>query len=125
MIESATTNMWFDDHGILCSIAKKHPPQTEEQIEQTMKDFIKLSGGRKLCMLADITDAVPAKKETRERAADEFPKHVKAIALLTRSPLSKMIANLFFALKPPTYPMKMFNDPEEGREWLKQYLKQE
>src|SRR5687767_10005488 len=110
IIESATTTMWFDDHGILCSIAKKHPPQTEEQIQQTLKDFIALSGGRKLCMLADITEAVPAEKATRERAAEEFPKHVKAIALLTRSPLSKMIANLFFALKPPTYPMKMFTN---------------
>ncbi|MGQ0829315.1 MAG: DUF7793 family protein [Bacteroidota bacterium] len=47
---------------------------------------------------------------------------MKALALLTRSPLSRMIANIYLTLKKPAYPTKVFSDETEARKWLKQYL---
>ncbi|HTF05407.1 MAG TPA: STAS/SEC14 domain-containing protein [Bacteroidia bacterium] len=122
IIETATSTMWFDQSGILCSISKKHPPQTIEEMQKSLDEFMAITSGKKLCMLADITNASTVNKETREFAAAELTKIVKAIALVSTSPLGKMVANLFFALKPPTYPMRMFNDVDEAREWLKKHL---
>jgi hypothetical protein len=42
--------------------------------------------------------------------------------MITTSPVSKMIANLFFGFKPPSYPVKMFTNKEEAVSWIKQYL---
>lgn len=75
-----------------------------------------------MCMLLDITYARPSRKEDRDEAAELLAKVVKAMAMVSRSPLGRMIANLFFGLKPPPYPVKMFSDEKEAKEWLRQYL---
>ncbi|MEQ8471077.1 MAG: hypothetical protein RIC35_07825 [Marinoscillum sp.] len=114
--------MWFDESGILCSIAKKVPAQTVEQAKETMVEFRKLTGGKKICLLSDSTDSPPANKELRDYAAEVIPEIAKAVAIISRSAVGKMAANLFFSIKKQPYPVKMFNDEAEAKEWLKQYL---
>lgn len=118
-----TSTMWFDDSGILCSITKKHLPQTLEEAKASLEEYRRIANGKKFCMLADITEATPATKEVKEFAAAELPKLVTALAMLSRSPLSRMIANLFFSLKPPSYPMKMFKSETDAKQWLKKFLR--
>ena len=114
---------WIEEDGILCSVSKKNAPQsTREQSIAQLENLKKVTGDKKLCMLLDITYARPTKREDREFAAEELAKIVKAIALISNSALGKMVANLFFNLKPPPYPAKMFTAEPEAREWLKQYL---
>lgn len=122
IIEWATSTSWFDEWGIFCSISKRVPQQSLEETKKALAEFVKLLNGRKICMLIDVTNTSESSKETRDFAAAEFPKHIKAIAMLSSSPLGKMLANLFFNLKTQPYPTKMFNDEESAREWLKQYL---
>jgi hypothetical protein len=122
VIEWPTSTIWFDENGILCSISKKAPPQTLEEARKTLEDFKKLIGNRKVCMLIDVTDTPESSKELRDYAAAEFPKFVKAMAMLSKSVLGKMLANLFFSVKAQPYPAKMFNTEAEAKEWLKQYL---
>ncbi|MCW3070275.1 MAG: hypothetical protein JWO44_165 [Bacteroidetes bacterium] len=120
--ETSTSFFWFDENGILCSIAKKAPPQSLEDTIKLMEDFKALLGGKKVCMLLDVTNSGESTREVRDYAAAEFPKLVKAMALVSGSELGKMLANLFFNLKQQPYPTKMFTGEEEAREWLKQYL---
>lgn len=122
IIEFPTSTMWFDESGILCSIAKKVPAQTVEQAKETMVEFRKLTGGKKICLLSDSTDSPPANKELRDYAAEVIPEIAKAVAIISRSAVGKMAANLFFSIKKQPYPVKMFNDEAEAKEWLKQYL---
>ena len=61
-----TSTMWFDENGILCSIAKKVPQQTVDEAKKTMVEFIKITGGKKVCMLSDSTDSAPVNKEMRD-----------------------------------------------------------
>ncbi len=114
--------IWFDEDGILYSVAKKVPPQTLEEAKRSMVEFLKITGGKKVCMLSDSTNSPPVNKEMRDYAAEVIPEIVKAIAIMSRSSVGKMAANLFFSLKKQPYPVKFFDDQEEARIWLKQYL---
>ena len=116
-----TSTFWFED-GILCSVSKKAPAQTLEEAQKSIEEFKKILNGRKICMLLDVTYSPESTKEMRDYAAVEFPKFTKAIAMISKSALGKMLANLFFTLKTQPYPTKMFNDENEAKAWLKQYL---
>jgi hypothetical protein len=121
--ENPTSVWWIEENGILCSISKKDAPEiNREQSMQQIAELNKVTGGKKMCMLLEITYGRPSKREDREFAAEELAKIIKAVALISQSALGKMVANLFFNLKPPSYPAKMFNNEQEAREWLKQYL---
>lgn len=122
IIENATSIYWFDEDGILCSVSKKVPPVSIEESQRIIDDFKARTKGRKFCMLLDITHSNSSDKAGREFAATELPKVVAAMAMVTASPMSRMLANMFFALKPPPYPVKMFNTEKEAKHWLKQYL---
>jgi hypothetical protein len=122
VMEWPTSTIWFDENGILCAISKKAAPQTLEETKKSIEDFRSISKGKKVCMLLEITNSAPSSKETRDYIAVEMPKIATAIAMISKSALGKMMVNLFFGLKPPPYPTKMFTDEKEAKEWLKQYL---
>lgn len=122
IIEFPTSTIWFDENGILCSISKKAPPVSLEESKKTLGEFKAFLGGKKVCMLLDTTHSNPSSKEIREFAAAEFPQFTKAIAFISKSPLGKMVANIFFSIKKQPYPVKMFNDEKDAKKWLKQYL---
>lgn len=121
--DDPNSTWWIDKEGIVCSISKKNYVQESREAQRKrLDDFIRITGGKKMCMLLDITYARPSRKEDRDEAAELLAKVVKAMAMVSRSPLGRMIANLFFGLKPPPYPVKMFSDEKEAKEWLRQYL---
>ena len=122
VFEFPTSTMWFDENGILCSIAKKVPQETVEQAKKTIVEFLKITAGKKVCLLSDSSDSPPANKAMRDYAAQVLPEIVKAVAIISRSAVGKMAANLFFSIKKQPYPVKMFTDEMEAKEWLKQYL---
>lgn len=119
------SKVWFDKNGILFSDPRLDVPPlvTMEEIKQEMIAFREITGNKKVCMIvASNPKAPPPAKEHRDFIADELASVAKALAIVTTSPVSKMIANLFFGLKPPPYPTKMFNTQEEAVEWIKHYL---
>jgi hypothetical protein len=117
-----TSTFWFDENGILCSIAKKTPIQSLEEVKKTIEEFKKVIGDKKVCLLSESTNSSESTKEVRDYASLEFPKFIKAIAVISKSALGRMLANLFFSIKEQPYPTKMFTDENEAKEWLKQYL---
>lgn len=87
-----------------------------------MEEFRIITGGTKICMLSDSTDSPPPNREMRDYAAEVIPEIAKAVAIISRSAVGKMAANLFFSIKRQPYPVKMFTEETEAKEWLKQYL---
>ena len=121
--ENLTSVWWIEDDGILCSISKKEAPElTRQQSITQLEDFKQLTGHRKTCMLLDISNSRPIRREDREFVSQELEKIVQALAFISKSALGKMVANLFLNLKPPPYPVRMFTDEHEARQWLRQYL---
>jgi hypothetical protein len=117
-----TSVTWFDDQGILYCVYKKGVERSMTETRETIEEFKKQLNGEKVCMLADVTNSGQSSKEIREYVARELPKFIKAIAMISDSPLGKMLANLFLTLKNQPYPTKVFNNESEAREWLKYYL---
>lgn len=114
---------WFDEEGILCSIQRNAPQQTLDEAKLQLAAFVEITGGKKVCVLTDSTNGNPVQsKEMRDYAAEVLPDIIKAIAIVSRSALGKMVANLFFAIKSQPYPIKFFNTEQEAKQWLKQYL---
>lgn len=121
--EEPTGIWWIDEDGILFSVGKKDAPKpTKEENEKNKIRFKEIFGEKKICMILDITYAKPTSKAERDEAAVDMEKMVKALAMITTSPLSRMVANLFFGLKPPSYPIKIFTNEKEAKHWIKQYV---
>jgi len=122
VFETALSIMWFDEQGIFCSVVKQNASLTKGALTETFDFINRNAGGKKICWVGDVTHASFPTQEARDFAGEETPKFIKALALITNSQLSKMISNLFFALKRPPYPTKMFRNEKEAKDWLKQYL---
>jgi hypothetical protein len=119
--ETLTSVFWFDENGILCTVSKKGN-LTPEETKSRIINIRKMLGDKKVCMLIDATDSSPLSKEVKDIIAEDFPKFVKALGIISDSALGKMLVNLFLNLKEQSYPIKMFNEEEEARKWLKQFL---
>jgi len=120
-----SSTMWLDEDGILFSVPKPDAPleQTNEEIKVEMEKIRAMLNNKKVCMILESNpNSKPPKREQRDFIASEIESITKAMAIVTNSPLSRMIANLFFGLKPPSYPVKMFSNDAEAKNWIKQYL---
>jgi hypothetical protein len=124
--EMTASFIWFDKDGIMFSTPKpgKPPEMSKEQIDIEMKKFMAIIGNKKICMVTEANpQSRPPSKAERDMAADLINPITQAMAIITTSPVSRMIANLFFGLKPPPYPAKMFSNEKEAVEWIRQYNK--
>jgi hypothetical protein len=119
-----TSTIWIRD-GIVYSTPKIGTTQEVNgaQMKQDMKKFRAIVGHEKVCMVVEINPkSKPARKEERDAVAVEMANIIKAMAIITTSPVTKMLANLFFGFKPPPYPAKMFLNEKDASSWIKQYV---
>jgi hypothetical protein len=124
-LELKSSIIWFNEDGILYSVPKPGiPPDLNfEEIKKEMDHLREFIGHKKVCFLAESNpNSKPPNKQERDFIAEQINSVTKAMAIVTSSPVSKMIANLFFGLKPPPYPAKMFSNEQDAKEWIKQYL---
>lgn len=126
IIDMPTSYLWFDEEGILYSKPKEgavEPELSREEALEQMEKFKEIIGYEKRCMILETNvNSKPPKKEDRDFIAEQLNEITKAMGIISTSPLSRMIANLFFGLKPPPYPVKFFSNETEAKEWIKQYL---
>jgi hypothetical protein len=120
--EFASSTIWFEESGLLCSKSKKSEMQSVQDTKEIIDFLDKKLCGEKVCMLADVTYSSETTRDVREYAANELPRFIKALAMLSDSVTGKMLANLFFKLKYQSYPVKMFNHEKDAREWLMKYM---
>lgn len=74
--------------------------------------------GRGCWYLSDIS----LLKSTKREARDYLAKNAIAAgaAILTNSPISKMVGNLFLKFNKPEFPTKLFTDREKALAWIKE-----
>lgn len=74
--------------------------------------------GRGCWYLSDIN----LLKSTKREARDYLAKNAIAAgaAILTNSPISKMVGNLFLKFNKPEFPTKLFTDREKALAWIKE-----
>ena len=113
---------WFDSNGILCAKSISNDVTEISDIKEFTDYFIERLNGKKVCILHDFSKVSQSTKEIRDYVTSQFPKFALAVAMVSKTPLGRMMANLFFNLKKHPYPTKMFDNEEDAKEWLKKYL---
>lgn len=113
--------VWLSEDGIVITIGKSESQDTETAREN-MVFTKKATGGQPRPLLVDMTKVRSMSKGAREEYVQQQGEPViTAVALLTRSGVSNMIANIFISLNKPHVPVKLFTDPDKARDWLMEY----
>lgn len=118
--EGEIATYWFDD-GMLVSLSKG-PKRTVANISGNVELVKKITSNTPFPLLIYLADSPVPDKETRKFSTEQLPVIYKAMAMVAKPGLSKLIMNLLFRFKPPPIPMKSFTDDVSAREWLKQFV---
>lgn len=118
--EGKIATYWFED-GILVSLSKP-VLRTVENISGNVALVKELTGNKPVPLLIYLAPSPVPDKETRRFSTTQLPVIYKAMAMVSKPGLSRLIMNMLFRFKPPPIPMKSFTDEQEAREWLKQFV---
>ncbi len=121
LIKGEIADYYLDSDGILYSYSK-NPRRTIKNISENIALVKQIIGNKIVPLLIYLCDSPVPDKETRKFSTEQLPNVYKAMAMVSKPGLSKLIMNILFKLKQPPIPMKSFTDEKLAREWLKQYL---
>jgi hypothetical protein len=113
---------WAEEDGLLCSVTENGASLDKDAYVHIFETVRRFSRGRKVCWLADVSHAGAVDREAREYAAAESPKLIHALALITGSTFSKLLAELFMLVQKPPYTIRLFNNEAAAREWIRGFL---
>lgn len=119
--EGEIATYWMDD-GILVSLSKS-PKRTVENIKGNVQLVKQITGNKKVPLLIYLSNSPIPDKKTRRFSTEQLPEIYTAMAMVSKPGLSQLIMNILFRMKPPPIPMKSFQNTEEAKEWLKQFIK--
>lgn len=124
VFETRTGKIWKMDNYILIFEGK---PGANIVLEDSIEHMVitsKITKSKKWVMLVDMRQINSVSKEARVYYSNQNVAEGRmAIALLTDSYFSKILANFFIAYSKPDYPIKLFTSKEKGIAWLKEHLK--
>ncbi|MCK4760933.1 MAG: STAS/SEC14 domain-containing protein [Candidatus Aminicenantes bacterium] len=125
--ETSTTKIWLSRDNICHVELLPDVEITLDDMKKNVAATYNVVGGKKALIFIDIRKVKYMTREARlYPSGREMEKVTAAAALLTGSPVSKVVGNFFLGLnKPPTHPIKLFTSEEKAVEWLKTFLEQE
>src|SRR6187402_317906 len=118
--EGEIATYWFDD-GILISLSKS-PRRTVENIKANVELVKRITNNKPVPLLIYLSNSPVPDKATRKFSTEQLPVIYTAMAMVSKPGLAQLIMKILFRLKPPPIPMKNFQDVEEAKKWLKQYI---
>src|SRR5687768_3572365 len=122
-VESNASFFWLDDDGILVIVNKAKTLHDEADAEEGILIVRYISAGIPRPLLIDMTDVKSMSREAREIYAKESTeRRVKAVGLVTRSAVSRIIGNFFLSFNRTTVPTKLFRETEPAKKWLLSYV---
>jgi hypothetical protein len=84
-------------------------------------EHIRLAGGEKRPVLADVRGLVSADRASRELAASPAVVAATArMAIVVGNPVTRVLGNFFLKVTTPAYPTRIFKDEAQARAWLKE-----
>jgi hypothetical protein len=122
------TSFWWMEDEIVCIVSKPNPAEdNDKDRELRTKQFTEMTGGKKVCILLDMTHSRTDTQDRayREKAAKVLNSLVKTMAIIAPLPVNKMMVNVFFNMKTPDYTYRIFDDEKSAREWLASVCKKD
>ncbi len=120
LIKNEYAKFWIEN-DILFYVYKNGVEITLEVAIQIVKDRILFQQGKSYVMLCDIRGIKKVDKNARDYLATEGSVLLKAVALLSNTPLSEIISDFYVKTSPPSIVTKEFNDYEEALSYLNAY----
>lgn len=121
LFETEISTYWMGDDGILYSTSKP-PRRTIENTSENFATVRRVTNNKKTPLLTYLGMSSKPDKATRDFVAQELPKVYTAMAIVSPSPLGKIVMNIIFSMNAPTIPMKTFSNDSDAKEWLKHHL---
>ena len=120
-LETETSTHERTSDGILISRMKNHAFESYEHSVQNGEVLLKLKGDDPpMPLLVDFARASGQSMESRKYYAEKSVQWCSKAALLVRSPVSRVIGNIYMGLNKPIVPTRMFTDEEKAMEWLRE-----
>lgn len=107
--------------GILYSYSR-NPVRTVKNISENIALVKRITGGKIVPLLIYLSDSPVPDKETRRFSTEQLPHVYKAMAMVSRPGLSRLIMNILFRFTAPPIPMRSFTSDKAALDWLKQFL---
>lgn len=106
--------------GIIVQEIHSSSTQTLADARENVQAFNTLAAGRKHACMVDMRVPYQMERSVREYyASPEATALCSAIAMVVRSPVARIIGNLFLAMNRPPVPVRMFTDDAEAVAWLR------
>ncbi len=114
---------WMGDDGICRTKTKPH---AEITLKEAMENSIAVNSfykDKKFPLLVDARDVKTMAKEARKHfSTNGRETKITCMAIMVRSPLSRVVGNFFMGLNKPIVPARLFDDEQDAVDWLKNYL---
>jgi hypothetical protein len=118
--ENDFAEFWIEDN-ILFFIYKKNSRIDIAAAQRIVEDRIKLQQGVAYSVFCDAREVKDSDKAGRDYLANEGSHLVKVVAVITGSPITKMMSNFYLAINKPLIPTKLFTDKSEAIAYLKSF----
>ena len=121
LYEGELADFWLEEDGILCAVSKK-VSRTQVKQKDNYELIRKITGNKRVCLLADNTETYTQDDSTRQYTAQEIPRIFKAMAIVSRTTIGRASAHLFEYFHGQPIPIKCFEHEKEAKTWLVQFL---
>jgi hypothetical protein len=116
--ENQFAEYWVED-GVLFFIYKPGTNMNLEAARQVVKDRLEVQNGKSYPVFCDMRGVRDSDKPARDYLAKEGSSLVRAVAVLTDSPVTKIMLNFYLTISKPLIPTKMFTDRSQALQYLK------
>ncbi|MFH1427328.1 MAG: hypothetical protein ABIG60_02260 [Patescibacteria group bacterium] len=124
-IITRVAKIWESDDGSGRATFLPEAVVTLDDAKEYFTACLKVSGGKKECILVDISKVKFVEREAREYFArsKEAIKITKAVAILIKTPISRVIGSFYIYLNASAlrFPVKLFSSKNKALEWLSKF----
>jgi hypothetical protein len=110
---------WMTADNICCTQVKPNAVIELKDAVQNRADVISIAMSKIPPILVDLREIKSISREARDYfSMKNHEPQVSAIAMVVRSPLSKVIGNFFLGVNKPVVPTHLFTSAEKAYHWL-------
>jgi hypothetical protein len=121
--ENETRTVVFTFADIIIARFRAGAEVTVDDARANVALCLQKNAGRRRPLLVDLREVKSQTAEARAYLAGREGIQVsQAVALLTGSPLSRVLGNFYLGLNKPSIPTRLFTSEEEARAWLRSFL---
>ena len=120
IIKTRTAKIWQDEQGIVHTVVNNDAELTLDDAIENIEAIKNITQKLPVAVLSDIRNISSVSKEHRNYfSSPNATEVIFAGAMLIKSPLSKVLGNVFLKINKPPYKGQLFTSESEALEWLR------